>query len=235
MRTDLSEDDREGLMEMCSKITFAIYCIGASDARYRVPEYVRLAADITKKKISVYQIKFGLRNIIYVGKDRAIDRIKKGLETFADDDWYPRRTSGIRYLLYKYEEYLMKEKGYKIEDNNNWKEIWSKRPAKTIEHILPQSTDKDYIHRIGNLFLLPPGVNSKIRDKDPKYKKEYYEITSFLMARDIIKVLEKWNRKSVDERGKKIAEWARKEWGTLGYGGGGHAGDTGVKRGVLPK
>ena len=50
---------------------------------------------------------------------------------------------------------------------------WLGKEYKTIEHITPQ--EYKTIHKIGNLVLLPQKVNSKVRDKNFKDKKKYYE------------------------------------------------------------
>jgi hypothetical protein len=46
---------------------------------------------------------------------------------------------------------------------------------KSIEHITPQSSEEKYIHNLGNLTMLPPGVNSSLKDKPPKEKAAIYK------------------------------------------------------------
>ncbi len=43
--------------------------------------------------------------------------------------------------------------------------IWIDDPSKSIEHIQPQSSEHYYVHHLGNLCMLPPGVNSSLKDK----------------------------------------------------------------------
>jgi hypothetical protein len=79
------------------------------------------------------------------------------------------------------------------------------------------STSGVYVHRLGNLVLLPPGVNSKLKDLDPKQKAKTYESCGLLAATEIARTLRrkhgKWNRAIVERRERGLIRWASKEWG----------------------
>ena len=55
-------------------------------------------------------------------------------------------------------------------DNEQWNRIWQSSAADSIEHIRPQSwwtsidwePDPNEVHRLGNLLILPPRLNSKL-------------------------------------------------------------------------
>ena len=206
LRDDLTVDEKDELYGCCSRAAFCIYGICGKDARNAVGEHVRLAYDINRKKISVQQIKDRLLDV--VSKYPVNESIKK----LAKTDCYTKWQNELRYLLYKYEEHLAEKSGQNI-TNEQWNRIWEGSASKTIEHILPQSTKRAFVHYLGNLFLLPPEINSKLSDISPIKKDEEYAKTGFLMLQDIRKSLPKWSRQSVIERGEKIAQWAAKEWG----------------------
>ena len=67
-------------------------------------------------------------------------------------------------------------------------------------------------HREGNKD--PPGVNSKLRDKDPKIKAKTYESCGLLDAVEVAKAVrkEKWGLAAVEHRENKLIKWAMTEW-----------------------
>ena len=206
LRNDLTEDEKVELHSYCSKVAFCIYGICRKDARTAVGKYVRLAYDINHGKISTKQIKTSLASIV------DSDEVNKQIELLAKNDCYNKWQEELRYILFRYEEYLSKDSGQNISTNEQWSRIWGSSASKTIEHIRPQSFGGDYVHYLGNLFLLPPGINSKLGDRRPADKVEEYSKTGFVMAQDIIKSLPKWNKSKIRERGEKIVQWVRTEW-----------------------
>ena len=73
----------------------------------------------------------------------------------------------------------------------------------SIEHIYPQSKADQIeidVHRIGNLLLLPPRINSGLSNKDPVDKTEAYRNTRLLSAEavaDIIEETDGWNHEDI--------------------------------------
>ena len=206
LRDDLSDTEKMELRKYLAKITFYIYGIRQKDSRTAVGDYVRLAYDINKDKIDPKLIKNKFNGI--VGK-----HLERGsIENLVHSDCYNGWQDELRYLLYKYEQHLLIESGQNIPTNEQWNHILNSSSSKTIEHILPQSSHSKYVHWLGNLFLLPPGINTKLGDVQPRHKKNEYNNTGFLMAQDIIESLSGWNRTQIIKRGKKIVQWAKKEW-----------------------
>src|SRR5438128_7175879 len=81
----------------------------------------------------------------------------------------------IIYFFSKYEERLSAENGEEI-DQVTWGKIWENTSKdKSVEHIFPQKdpngnwkgkgrqkvNPESFVHRLGNLLVLPPGINSK--------------------------------------------------------------------------
>lgn len=121
----------------------------------------------------------------------------------------------MRYLLYRYEEHLARESGVKINESQ-WAKVWAADPARSIEHIMPQSSGKQYVHHLGNLAMLPPNVNSSLKDKPPREKAKRYIECGMQATMAVGRAIEsgvKWNKDAVLERAKKIEEFVRKEWG----------------------
>ena len=177
------------------------------DARVRVGEYVRLAWDV--KKISFEEIKSRIKKI---GGEfpikEALDAMKK------EKNCYENWQEELRYLMFRYEEYLTKEAGIHIK-TEHWQKIWLESPAKSIEHITPQSLgSEDVVHRLGNLMLLPPGLNSSLKDKPPEEKFSAYRGTGLRTAEEVVlaSTKQKWGPQAIKRREDRILKWARQEW-----------------------
>ena len=129
--------------------------------------------------------------------------------------------SSCAYFLFRYEEALAESKGQKL-NVSQWNKIWQDEPSKSIEHIRPQSFGSDdpktsgiFVHGLGNLTMLPPGVNSKLQVDDPLDKAKTYKSCGLLGAIEVAELIQtgkKWNRAAVERREKILVEWARNEW-----------------------
>jgi hypothetical protein len=136
-----------------------------------------------------------------------------------DANCYEGWTSELRYFLARYEEHLASEAGQKFE-NEQWQRIWEASPSTTIEHIQPQSKgswyqddDEIFVHRLGNLVLLPPNLNSKLGDDDPPDKADAYRSTGLLAAIEVADRVHAWTRAEVVRREDEMLAWAREFWG----------------------
>lgn len=69
-------------------------------------------------------------------------------------------------------------------------------------------------HRLGNLLLLPPRLNSKLQNIAPIDKAQAYRQTGLLIAGKVADALEsgKWNSAAIGEREEAIIRWAMNEW-----------------------
>ena len=146
-----------------------------------------------------------------LGKEYPVSQVID--EWFDPSDSYGRWTEELRYLFYRYEEYLARKAGQKLNESQ-WNRIWAEEPAKSIEHIKPQSSGVRYMHHLGNLMMLPPGVNSKLQDLDPAEKAKTYRTCGLLSSIEVAKLIEKgtWNRASAEARAKTVLSWAQTEW-----------------------
>jgi len=135
-------------------------------------------------------------------------------------DCYQGWTDELRYFFFRYEEHLAESAGQAI-NASEWNRIWQVEPSRSIEHILPRSKGSDdpktkgfFVHRLGNLMLLPPGVNSHLQDDNPVDKASTYQNCGLLLAAEVGKVIQKgkWNRKAAEIREAQLIEWATAEW-----------------------
>ena len=199
---------RDDLLAIWEKVSFRIYGLYDKDARTGVGDYVRLAWDVINSNVSERDIRTRLLDI---GSDYPIGPAIKGLRgANCYTDW----TDDLRYLLFRYEHHLAKERRRKV-DNVHWELVWAKNASLSIEHILPQSKAPDSIkHTLGNLMLLPPGRNSQLGNKSPRDKAASYREAGFYQCNEVADVLDKssWTKTACQERERKILDWARMEW-----------------------
>ena len=208
LRDDLQSSDKELILRQWEKVTFRIYGMLKKDARTAVGEYSRLAWNITNRNLSTEDVIDELKQI---GKKFPINEVieELGKEINSYEGWGDE----LRYFLHRYEEHLTEQAGQPFE-NEHWNHIWAVSTSESIEHIMPQSSKKGYVHYLGNLLLLPPKLNSKLGDKQPKEKEKAYRATGMRIAvKAADQVKEGWNEKKVLAREGELLEWAKQEWG----------------------
>ena len=175
------------------------------DARTAVGDYVRLAWRIAKEKMPADRI---LEELSAIGAEYPI---ADAVDCLWGVDCYTHWQEELRYFISRYEEHLAQEAGQNY-DNEQWNRIWLGSAASSIEHILPQSSTVGYVHRLGNLMVLPPGLNSKLGAKAPKAKADDYTKTGLLVAQEVAGQVSNWKRSTVAAREESLLEWALEEW-----------------------
>jgi Protein of unknown function (DUF1524) len=106
--------------------------------------------------------------------------------------------------MYRYEE----DHAPRDFTNEQWHRIWEESASHSIEHIQPQQVGGRFVHRLGNLMLLPPGLNSSLSSKKPAEKLNEYRATGLYAASEVADTIEAdgWKLTQVIEREKKILE-----------------------------
>lgn len=196
------------LLEKWERVTFRIFELGGADTRHKVGEYVRLGHDIYKSSLAPKEIQVRLDEI---SKNFSINDVLKSIDW---SDCYTNWGEQLRYLLYRYDEYLAKEAGEKI-NQSAWNKVWQAEPSSSIEHIQPQSSGATYIHQIGNLTMLPPGINSSLNKRPPKEKFETYIGCGLRATTQVgldVKEKNNWTEAMIKRRTKKIEDFIRIEW-----------------------
>jgi len=200
---------QEELLDMWENVTFRIFALGGADTRMKVGEYVRLAYDILGSRPSATEI---LSELKALGNDYEIDDLLDDADYWTN--CYEGWTEELRYLLFRYDEHLAEQAGEKI-NTSQWNKIWTVEPSKSIEHIVPQSTDPEFKHHLGNLIMLPPGINSSLQDNPPKDKANAYlscGLRETMAVGKIIRKTGKWDAKQAKKRAERIAMFVKTEW-----------------------
>ena len=205
------EETERDLLAAWERVTFRIYTLGGADTRKRVGEYVELGYEIINAVLEPTAIK---QRLLDIGHGYSIDEvIDEDGSTW--EEWYGGWSAEVRYLLFRYEEHLAKEKGEHV-DPLAWEKIWAADPAKSIEHITPRSSKEPWVHHLGNLTMLPPRTNSKLSDKPPAEKAATYVEggvkATAAVGRELLQGIV-WDEEAAKRRAADIEKFVRVEWG----------------------
>jgi hypothetical protein len=202
------KEDEVRLLEIWEKISFRVFGLCRRDARTQVGGYVRLAWDCLNKKVSADHIVKSLEEVASEEKEHSIDW---AIENIRDTNCYEGWEEELRYLMYRYEE----DKAPHRYTNEQWNRIWQESASHSIEHVYPQQSDKSFVHNLGNLLLLPPGLNSKLQDRKPAEKVKEYRDTGLYIAKEVAEIIEAegWGRSQIKSREEKLLSWAKETWG----------------------
>lgn len=195
------------LLERWERSSFRLFGIGRLDARSYNREYTHLGHAIA----AGLDAKAAGKAIDALGEDFDLEE-RMSLKSYWDE-WYWRRED-TRYVLCRYEEYLAAKAGGSI-NASEWNKIWATDPAKSIEHVKPQHTEVGYLHNLGNLTMLPPGVNSSLGGRAPNEKADTYVECGLrgtaAIGREINAGL-KWDKAAVTVRCETLDAFIRKHW-----------------------
>lgn len=208
LRSDIKGNEREALLSRWEKVSFRIYGLLWKDARTGVGEYVRLAWQVINEHLPPNKIKAAIAEI---GRPYTIQDAANALR---GANCYGRWELELRYLMFRREEHLARAQKMNF-SNEQWEKIWMVSPADSIEHIWPKSKAAEkHRHRLGNLVLLPPKLNSTLRDDDPKAKADAYRKTGLLIAGEVADRIESdgWKIKSIEDRENDLLDWVTAEW-----------------------
>jgi hypothetical protein len=206
---EFSVDVTQSLTAEWEKTTFRIFGLYRADARNKVGDYVRLGYDIVAGQLSAKEIREAL---IALGSDYQIDSVLAWPEIWSN--CYEGWTEELRYLLYRYDEHLAQKSGSRL-NQSEWQKVWATDPSRSIEHICPQSTHRSYVHHLGNLTMLPPNVNSSLKDKPPAKKAATYRSCGLRATAKVGEDLEagmNWDKAAVLQRAAEIETFVRTEW-----------------------
>lgn len=193
------------------------------------------------KGTNIIEISDAIRDMYIV--EMLLDSLQTNIEIWfkkPNDGRYGYFTwKGIRYFLFEYEEFLRKQNKRNDEKIISWKDfIKYVEDSTTIEHIFPQNTDnvdewnnmlnqtggirkkhdklRNYNiiklkNSLGNLVPLSAHLNSEFQNKPFSEKKERYKTGSY--AEIEISKYKEWNKKSIEERAKKLLDFMFERWG----------------------
>lgn len=229
--SEYKDDEKKDLLREWEKTTFRLFCLHRKDARSFLGEYLNCAIRVIDGTAGAKEL---CNDIQVIGsKFSFVD----GINYVKGSDWYGSYNKDIIYVLQRWEEELTK----KPLSATVWDKIWEEDPSKTIEHIFPKNypssksgreefhinwehggkqwnqekLDK-FVNRIGNMTLLPAGMNSQLGQKSYLEKVKKYDETGFKIhpTKDSA-YLKKgyWTENSIKEREEDIVEFIKKTWG----------------------
>lgn len=191
------------------KISFRVFGLCRKDARTQVGEYVRLAWDCVNAADIVATT--AEARLLRMGSDDREHSIDWAVESIKKTNCYEGWEEELRYLMYRYEEDCADSNI----TNEQWERIWEQSAAHSIEHIHPQSSGGSYVHHLGNLMVLTPGLNSTLSGKKPAQKTGAYRTTGLHAATEVAQTIESegWGLRQVEQREQRVLDWVRKTWG----------------------
>ena len=173
----LSEEEKQSALDQWERVSFRIYGLFRKDSRSKVGDYIRLAFRIIQKAEGISNHQAIMEQLRSLGSDYPADA---AVEEFLKEPRYDGYEEELRYILWRYEEYLAAKQEAKVNEELR-ASIWSVRSAsETIEHIFPQNQklggpwakklkkyerQENHVDRLGNLLLMPPGLNSEAGNK----------------------------------------------------------------------
>jgi uncharacterized protein with ParB-like and HNH nuclease domain len=128
-----------------------------------------------------------------------------------------KNTKLAKYILFKINDYLLKEKGEKekVTDINrvNLEHIIPKKPDDEWKKFLKEKSIEleKWVHRLGNMTILCKEYNRKIANKFFTKKKEMY-MKSTLPINDDLKEYEEFGQNEIIKRQEKMAKIAKEIW-----------------------
>lgn len=213
-------NSRKKAMSAWENAMFRLYVLADEDSRTRVGECVRLASEIRNGNPSVKQIIDRFNMVANVTPDQVAEVLR---HVNAYQEW---TSEEIVYFFWKYEERLSADNGEDI-DEATWKKIWaSVSKEKSVEHIYPQKDPNGnwkgkgrqnvaadtFVHRIGNLLVLPPGINSKAGTRAFSEKRVIYKTVSGLHHVKEVMKLQDWNLSALEKRENRLIKFAQQQW-----------------------
>lgn len=212
VKTKDKPEKRAAILEVMEKFAFRMYVIGARRADAAESQLYSLANQFYGDSITLNQVKTKLLEIIeeYENDDDFEDDLNR-------DAFYDKISErDIKYLFYEFERRRREEAK---EDLAVEMDDWLSKKFE-IEHIWAQHANvpesladvhEEVVNRVGNLTVASKLWNASWGKKPFKTKRKKYVKSSIRIQRDLYEY-EKWGKKEIDERGKKIAKFALYRW-----------------------
>lgn len=217
----LSSNEKDILLDQWERMTFRIYGLSGYDSRTSVGDYVRLSKKLFDQKFKFKKIKDELLEI------GSYYPIKEALDGLKEQNCYEGWEESLRYFFFRYEEHLAKMKRSNINEEM-WNQIWSESPNNSIEHIFPQTLNKDngcwkgklgkgknviekHKHRLGNLVIVTPSLNSQLGNKCFSEKLKKYKQLKLRII-DEISTAKDWDLPAINRRENRLIKWAKETW-----------------------
>lgn len=235
--------DREALLKEVERFIFIVFRMSGTYSSFNRNNTYAMARHVATGELSVIEAAEQIRDKIkswyspsglYDHRDFE-NRLHRLFNSGNKEGFYG--WSGLRYLLYEYEEHLVDERG------NAQKQIeyftLSRKDKISVEHILPQAATNPYWQEkfghcgedelrrltgsLGNLVLLSMEINTKLQnDSFPEKKKDKRDGQGKLVRRgyrtgshsenEIASDYEDWTPSSILQRGIQLLTFLEQRW-----------------------
>jgi Protein of unknown function DUF262/Protein of unknown function (DUF1524) len=211
------------LLQLCELYAFRVYRWEGKRSNAGQTTLFRLGHQLYTGAISFPQVLRELRGTIH--RYCSNRTFKDGFVPDPEDNIWWYGWAGLKYFLYEYEEHLAGKKVVQLP----WEALEKEDPAKSIEHIYPQSPKDSYwttrfdkaarklcSHDIGNLCITADNSsygNRPFPDKkgEPGAKQPCYANSNLFVERELAAYRE-WTPAAVLKRRKRIVAWALQRW-----------------------
>jgi hypothetical protein len=211
--SEIAAANKQSCFAQWEKTVFRVYGLEGKDARTLSGQLVTIGLDLVNHGVDGKRTRERLAELT---EQTVTSRIR---DCLAGRDVYHGWSRYLRYMLYRYEEHLAREAGEAV-DETTWTRIWAARADDTIEHVAPVSTaDADgltdtglFVHRLGNLIILPPRINSSLKARPFAEKRGVYNDAPLRHVREVGAV-PRWGKGAANERERRMIAWAEDTWG----------------------
>lgn len=207
------------VLDICEKFAFRIYRLEEKRSNAGQSSLFKYGYMLFNEEITVEEVIDNIKELTlyYVSEEEFIDSID-----VLGENWYS--WYGLKYVLYEYEVF----KADKNPVLMDWVYLKKKDKKDSIEHILPQTPNKEYwtnrwtqeqienaTHDIGNLVMTFDNSVYSNKGFDEKKgapdKKGCYANSSLFTERELTKFNE-WTYEAFLERRKEITNWMKERW-----------------------
>ena len=212
------------VLKLCEAFAFRVYRLRGYRADTGQAAFARLGHDLVTNQRDFQYCTQVIKSEL--GRRCNDDQFMEEINSDSPDNWY--NWGGLRYLLYEYEVELGRRQG--ASPTVSWSELSNLNLQDTIEHVLPQSIDKQrywtrrfnkrqherYCHDLGNLTLTkgnPSLGNKSFPEKkgDAVTKGYCYTNSPLYVERDMSR-WDDWDADAIDQRRAEILDWAQVRW-----------------------
>jgi hypothetical protein len=238
MVSSVSSDHRIKLFKAIERFIFTAFRLSQARGNYRNSEFYNASRDLYYGNTSIDKIVASLNErLAFTFNDDGSFKVNSFLDFITNKFKYGARDgyygwSGIRYVLYEYEQSLF-QKSQNATQKITWDKFINQKDTVSIEHILPQTPDKPcwkarfstysadelnaLTNSLGNLLALSQPKNSSLQndcftDKraDRNTSRGYFN--GSLSENRVAEKYEEWTPEAIKTRGIELLGFMEERW-----------------------
>ena len=206
-----TEAEQVNLLKTIEKFIFLMFKIGGKKSNFGQTQYSRTANEIYSGRISL---------------SKAADKLQDDIKSLEQEmignfvsDMDREFSKGEGFFSWSYIEYFLTEYELSLSETIS--------NANSVEHILPQNPNsKDWKNitknfkkneqdqlkgALGNLLMIPIGVNIKLNNGSFETKKAAYEEIASSSAEEVARKLD-WTEVEIKERSERLIDFMKERW-----------------------